>query len=74
MRCLSEVGSNMSLMNSSGSFAFGVKVVWSKIRHDGNYTCQATNSSGHVSDSKSFHVSVVGKWIARKKTAALYFT
>ena len=50
---------NMSLMNSSTTLAYGVGIVRSKIDHDGNYTCIATNAVG--TESKKFHVSLVGK-------------
>ena len=66
----------MSLImeNSSSIVASGVDVVWSIIRHDGNYTCNAKDSQGHVSASKTFYVRVVGKWTVRKKIVALYLT
>ena len=53
---------NMSLMNSSTTLAYGVGMVWSKIDHDGNYTCIATNKVG--TESKTFQVSLIGKVIA----------
>ncbi|XP_015772108.1 PREDICTED: uncharacterized protein LOC107350396 isoform X2 [Acropora digitifera] len=53
---------NMSLMNSSTTLASGVGMVWSKIDHDGNYTCIATNTVG--TESKTFQVSLIGKIIA----------
>ena len=76
VKCVFEVGSNLSLTmrNSSSVVATGDDVVWSIIRHHGNYTCKAKDSQGHVSASKTFFVRVVGKWTVRKKTAALYLT
>lgn len=75
VKCVFEVGSNMSLFmkNSSGSVFSrdDVHVVWSIIRQHDNYTCYAKDSQGHVSASKTFYVRVVGKWTVRKKTAAL---
>ena len=53
---------NISMMNSSTTLAFGVGSVWSKIDHDGNYTCNATNAIG--TESRTFYVSVIGKIIA----------
>ena len=53
---------NMSLMNSSTTLAYGVGMVWSKIDHDGNYTCIATNKVG--TESKTFQVSLIGKIVA----------
>ena len=49
----------MSLMNSSTTLAYGVGMVWSKIDHDGNYTCIATNKVG--TESKIFQVSLIGE-------------
>lgn len=76
VKCVLEVGSNLSLImeNSSGIVASGDDVVSSIIRHHGNYTCKARDSQRHVSASKTFYVRVVGKWTVRKKTAALYLT
>ena len=51
----------MSLMNSSTTLAYGVRIVRSKIDHDGNYTCTATNAIG--TESNTFHVSLIGKII-----------
>ncbi|XP_068690420.1 tolloid-like protein 2 [Montipora foliosa] len=58
--CLSErtLPSNISMMNSSTTLAFGTEgIVWSKINHDGNYSCIATNEVG--TESKTFHVSLI---------------
>ena len=52
---------NMSLMNSSTTLAYGVGSVRTKIGHDGNYTCNATNAIG--TESETFHVSLIGKII-----------
>ena len=49
----------MSLMNSSATLAESVGTVKSRIYKDGNYTCHATNEFG--TDSKTFHVSLIGK-------------
>ena len=53
---------NISMMNSSATLAYGVGSVRSKIDHDGNYTCNATNAIG--TESKTFYVSLIGKIIA----------
>ena len=50
---------NMSMMNSSATLAESVGTVKSRIHIDGNYTCHATNEYG--TDSKTFHVSLIGK-------------
>ena len=50
---------NMSFLNSSVTLAKGVGTVMSRIHMDGNYTCHATNEFG--TDSKTFHVSLIGK-------------
>ena len=50
---------NMSFLNSSVTLAESVGTVMSRIHIDGNYTCHATNEFG--TDSKTFHVSVIGK-------------
>ena len=49
----------MSLMKSSKTLAESVGTVWSRIDIDGKYTCHATNEYG--TDSKTFHVSLIGK-------------
>ena len=50
----------MSLMNSSAILAESVgTTLKSRIFIDGNYTCYATN--GYGTDSKTFHVSLIGK-------------
>ncbi|XP_068685122.1 uncharacterized protein [Montipora foliosa] len=49
---------NISLMNSTTTLASwkGI-IVWSKLNHDGNYSCVATNEVG--TESKTFYVSLI---------------
>ena len=53
---------NISLMNSTTTLASrkGI-IVWSKLNHDGNYSCVATNEVG--TESKTFYVSLIGEII-----------
>ncbi|XP_068747081.1 uncharacterized protein [Montipora capricornis] len=48
---------NISLMNSTTTMAFGKGIAWSKLNHDGNYSCVATNEVG--TESKTFYVSLI---------------
>ncbi|XP_068691190.1 uncharacterized protein [Montipora foliosa] len=47
---------NISLMNSTTTLASGKGIVWSKLNHDGNYSCVATNEVG--TESKTFYISL----------------
>ena len=50
---------NISFLNSSVTLAESVGTVMSRIHIDGNYTCHASNEFG--TDSKTFHISLIGK-------------